>query len=250
MVDHPPLLCRPHLEGLPLLQVDRIRWFNLIWNRTKNMESHPWMVFPTLTILEGLHANASWSPKGIFRPFVSPSVSNEVRWGQLSIYKFRFHSARPWCPSHPLAETLPLLRLSLHQTGGTSIEFDNFKLSSNFCSTSPNVELADIKEFKEQLKLQGVFINREPEHKGNLIISTCNHNVEYEEQVLQATGERSGEADQTQFLREPGWHRFTSLFGFCQCFANVDIDILLMFRATERLRKRPRKGTTGCFLHL
>ena len=28
------------------------------------------------------------------------------------------------------------------------------------------MELADIKEFKEQLKLQGVFINREPEHKG------------------------------------------------------------------------------------
>ena len=28
------------------------------------------------------------------------------------------------------------------------------------------MELADFKEFKEQLKLQGVFINREPEHKG------------------------------------------------------------------------------------
>ena len=32
---------------------------------------------------------------------------------------------------------------------------------------SPNVELADFKEFKEQLKLQGIFINREPEHKGD-----------------------------------------------------------------------------------
>lgn len=29
---------------------------------------------------------------------------------------------------------------------------------------SPNVELGDFREFKEQLKLQGVFINREPEH--------------------------------------------------------------------------------------
>jgi len=28
---------------------------------------------------------------------------------------------------------------------------------------SPNVELSDFKEFKEQLRLQGVFINREPE---------------------------------------------------------------------------------------
>merc|ERR1711887_262140 len=49
--------------------------------------------------------------------------------------------------SHPLAETLPPLRLSPPPN-------------------SPNVELADFKEFKEQLKLQGVFINREPEHKG------------------------------------------------------------------------------------
>ena len=30
------------------------------------------------------------------------------------------------------------------------------------------MELADFKEFKEQLKLQGVFINREPEHKGKV----------------------------------------------------------------------------------
>ena len=29
------------------------------------------------------------------------------------------------------------------------------------------MELADFKEFKEQLKLQGIFINREPEHKGD-----------------------------------------------------------------------------------
>ena len=38
---------------------------------------------------------------------------------------------------------------------------------------SPNVELADIKEFKEQLKLQGVFINREPEHKGEFWNLLC-----------------------------------------------------------------------------
>ena len=58
----------------------------------------------------------------------------------------------------------------MHSHIHMAIEFDNFKLKSNFCSTSPNVELADIKEFKEQLKLQGVFINREPEHKGNFVV--------------------------------------------------------------------------------
>lgn len=36
---------------------------------------------------------------------------------------------------------------------------------------SPNVELSDIKEFKEQLRLQGVFINREPEPCMDDIIS-------------------------------------------------------------------------------
>jgi len=36
---------------------------------------------------------------------------------------------------------------------------------------SPNVELCDFKEFKDQLRLQGVFINREPEPRTDDIIS-------------------------------------------------------------------------------
>ena len=38
------------------------------------------------------------------------------------------------------------------------------------------MELADFKEFKEQLKLQGIFINREPEHKGESICLSIKRN--------------------------------------------------------------------------
>ena len=90
------------------------------------------------------------------------------------------------------------------------------------------MELADFKEFKEQLKLQGIFINREPEHKGESILLSIKRNGwcgEENETIIWvvrltlsikkeflATGARNGGAGQTQSLQEPGWHRLAVIY--------------------------------------
>ena len=116
----------------------------------------------TFPILQGLHANASRGPEGIFCSVISPCVSIKVEEREISMSYFfltlssAMMSVSSTCRNTPSSSPKsPPNRLLL-------VHLQSFYLYP----PSPNVELADIKEFKEQLKLQGVFINREPEHKG------------------------------------------------------------------------------------
>ena len=146
---------------------------------------------------------------------------------------------------------------------------------------SPNVELADIKEFKEQLKLQGVFINREPEHKGEFWNLLCFDKIL--DRLIGVAGDwreewrsRPNSIPPRAWIAQVDHHFFFGCIGrpsffvffwlhrstiiFVVCFflaAQVDHNvrwenkiICFHFRGTEKWKKRRRRGTTGCFSHL
>lgn len=66
----------------------------------------------------------------------------------------REYSARSSARVSPISSAMMSLQSTCKNTPSTSPKSP---------PNSPNVELADFKDLKEQLKKQGVFINREPE---------------------------------------------------------------------------------------